>query len=309
MYKIAILVLFVAFFSACGSPPPPPPEPLDAPLKIVATVFPQYDFIRNIAGDRVDLTMLIPPGTDSHYFEPTVQDIAILAEADLLVYVGERSENWLYPTLASIERPDMQTISIIDFVETMQELHFDDEGERVGNSQIDEHIWTSPWNAVSIVEGITDALSQMDPINADFFRQNADTYIRELELLGQSLHTTMNMSARQVVVFGDRFPFLYLTTHLGLTAFAAFDNCSDNMQADPARVAQLIDLVNEQEIPVVFYTEFSDGTIANAIAEATGAELLQIHSAHNLTQEEFEDNVTFLELMWHNIDVLRAALW
>ena len=174
--------------------------------------------------------------------------------------------------------------------------------------EADEHVWTSPLNTASIVLVITEILAEMDSYNAEYFRANAVAYIQELEALDQAFRQMVHEAARHTVVFGDRFPFRYLTELYGLHHYAAFIGCSSETQASPATVAFLIEKVQEENIPVVFYIEFSDRLIANVIAEAAGARLLELHSIHNVSHADFEAGVTYLELMTRNLEQLREAL-
>jgi len=159
-----------------------------------------------------------------------------------------------------------------------------------------------------IVQALAEVLAELDPENADYFRANAAQYIDELAALDAAFTEAVAQGVRHTLVFGDRFPFRYLTDAYGLTAHAAFIGCSAETQASPATLARLIELVQEQDIPFVFYIEFSNRLIANVIAEATGAELLELHSAHNMSAAEFAAGVTYLDIMWRNVEHLRKAL-
>jgi len=174
--------------------------------------------------------------------------------------------------------------------------------------ELDEHVWTSPRNAILIVEALTEILTELDPANADYFRTNAAAYVAELEELDAAFAEVVEEAVRHTIVFGDRFPFRYLAHEYGLHYYAAFPGCSTETQASPATIAQLIQLVRDQEIPFIFTIEFSNQLIANVIVEDTGAEILELHSAHNLSHADFNSGVTYLELMWRNVEHLREAL-
>jgi len=169
-------------------------------------------------------------------------------------------------------------------------------------------VWTSPRNAKLIVQAIADILAELDPTNADIFRENAASYIAELEELDAAFREVVDQAVRHTVIFGDRFPFLYLTNDYGISHYAAFVGCSTDTQASPATIAFLIEKVEAENIPVVFYIEFSNRMIAEVIAEATGATLLELHSAHNVSQADYSAGVTYLDLMWRNVENLREAL-
>jgi len=159
-----------------------------------------------------------------------------------------------------------------------------------------------------IVAALTEVLVEMDPINAYFFNENAAALIAELEDLDRAFTEVVENASRNIVVFGDRFAFHYLMASYGITAYAAFPGCSPATQASPATIAAIIEMVREQEIPVVFYTEMSTRHIALAIAGETDVELVEMHSAHNVTSAEFDAGVTFVEIMWRNVEALRSAL-
>ncbi|MCL2856946.1 MAG: metal ABC transporter substrate-binding protein [Oscillospiraceae bacterium] len=367
MQKLLVLAITLLLIVGCAQIATQPvntdtAEAEGQPLVVITSIFPQYDFVRQIAGDRVDLTMLISPGAESHSFEPTPRDMVTLNGADLFIYVYGGSEVWVYPVLASLERDDMHTLALVDLVETVDqdvvegtEAHhhghshsYDDHGHshehdhyndhgyhQHGNHHhdehnydehhheehdshnhshghhhhdLDKHVWTSPRNAILIVEQLTETLAALDPENAAYFRENSAAYVAQLEALDRSLAEVVAGGVRDTIVIGDRFPFRYLTDAYGLSYFAAFTGCATETQASPATIAFLIDMVNAQDIPVVFHIEFSEGLIANVIAEATGARVLELHSAHNLSPADFAAGVTYLDLMTHNLEMLREAL-
>ena len=173
---------------------------------------------------------------------------------------------------------------------------------------MDMHLWVSPRYAILIVQELTEILADLDPDNADYFRQNAASYMVQLFALDRAFEELVAQSARQTVVFGDRFPFYHLMRAYGLTAYAAFPGCSAETQASPATIAYLIDKVNNEQIPVVFYLEFSTRLIANVIAEATDARLLELHSTHTISHADYAAGITYLDLMRRNLEHLREAL-
>jgi len=343
------------FLAACGGQAEvPAPAPTEAPtetvqptetideeegerLRVIATIFPQYDFIRQIAGDRVDLRMLISPGAEAHAFEPTPSDMIAMLEADLFIYTGGHGEAWIDTILGTLDHDALTVVAVLDFVDHLltadhdhshdhSHAHDHDHGHSHGHSHdhdhghshshdhghgyyhYDEHVWTSPRNAVSIVEGLAEILAELDPDNGDFFRGNAAAYSEALRELDEAFHEVVAQGVRHTVIFGDRFPFRYLMYDLGLTAHAAFPGCSAETTASPATIAGLIGIARDAHIPVIFYIEFSNQLIANVIAEDTGARLLELHSTHNVSSADFAAGVTYLDLMWRNVEHLREAL-
>jgi len=349
-FFIVILILASLALAGCGqeSNETYTQEASDdaATIRVIATIFPQYDFVRQIAGDRVELGMLISPGMESHGFEPTPRNIIDINDADLLIYVGGHGDTWVYPILASIDRQDMRTVALIDLVDAVhQEViegmevyhdhghshdhhhhddHDHDEHHHHGDEnhhdshdhdhhhdhskEYDEHVWTSPRNAILIVQALTDVLSEMNPENKEFFRENAAVYIAQLQELDAAFAEVVAQGERDIVIFGDRFPFRYLVDTYGLRYYAAFSGCSAETQASPATIAFLIEKMREENIPVVFHIEFSNLAIANTIAEDTGARLIELHSAHNVSHADFAAGITYLDLMWRNVENLREGL-
>jgi zinc transport system substrate-binding protein len=185
----------------------------------------------------------------------------------------------------------------------------EEEEEEEEGIAYDEHVWTSPSNAKRMVEKISAVLCAADPANAGFYRTNTDSYIKELDGLDADFKSVTDAAKRRTLVFGDRFPFRYFADAYDLDYFAAFPGCSTETECSAATVAFLIDKVNEEKIPVVFTIEFSNGNIADAICEATGAQKRLLHSAHNVSRDELAAGVTYLEIMKRNAVTLQTALW
>ena len=466
-------------------------------LSVVSTIFPGYDFVREIAGDHVDLTLLLPPGTESHSFEPTPQDIITIQNCDVFIYAGGDSDTWVDRILETLDTSQMKIISMMDIVDVVEEefvegmehdhdhekdhshgtdtfedsevqdralsdwagqwqsvypylidgtldpvmehkaeennektveeyfeyyrvgyetdvekvviddhsieftkggktsksdyeyrgyeiltyesgnkgvrylfeavgensdapdyiqfsdhiiqptksghfhLYWGDEGldalleemdhwptyypsdldadgiveEMLGHDhsegehqEYDEHVWTSPVNAIKIVESITETLCLLDESNAKSYRESSSTYVNELEALDAAFRDVIADSTRKTLIFGDRFPFRYLVDEYGLDYYAAFSGCSTETEASANTVAFLIDKTISEDIPVVFHIELSTEGIADTICEETDAKKLLLHSCHNLTKKEFDDGVTYIELMKQNVKNLTEAL-
>lgn len=465
----------------------------DDKLNVIATIFPQYDFVNQIAGDNVNLSMLLPTGVEVHSYEPTTQDIISIQNADLFIYVGGENDVWVDTIMESIDedkRP--QLVRLVDLVDTVEEeivegMQEEEHGHSHGNNgefedsevedrtlsdwygnwqsgypylldgtldealqhkaeesedmtfedykeyydtgyktdvdsiiiendtftftsgdasysgayeyrgyeiltyesgkrgvryqfekvsgdenapkyiqfsdheisptevehfhiycgnesfealltelenwptyypsdmtgeeiaeefgghgeeeeEIDEHVWTSPKNAIKITENLTEILSSLDVDNAETYAQNSASYVEKLNELDQTFTDVVANGVRKTIVFGDRFPFRYLADAYGLDYYAAFPGCSTDTDASAQTVAFLIDKVEEEQIPVVFKIEMSNGKIADTIAEPTEAKVLLMHSCHNVSKDEFESGITYLELMQQNAEYLKEAL-
>lgn len=287
----------------------------DGRLKVIATSFPQYDFVREIAGDKVDLSMLISPGAEVHTFEPTPKDIMNISSADIFVYTGGESDEWAKSILDSTENSKLEIISFMDSVNLYEEEHSEgmqteEHGEtgEAEETEYDEHVWTSPKNAMKIAQHIADVLCKSDFSNSESYRANCQRFVSELSDLDQKLTNVVADAKRKTIVVGDRFPFLYLAKDYGIEYFAAFPGCASNTEASASTIAYLINKVKDEEIPAVFHIEFSNEKIADTICESTGAKPLLLHSCHNVSKDDFESGVTYLDLMKQNIENLSEAL-
>ncbi len=297
----------------------------DDKISVVTTIFPQYDFVREIAGDNVELTMLLQPGAESHSYEPTPQDIIKIQESDLFIYVGGEGDVWVETIIKSMDKP-LNTLVLMDVTETVSEEivegmehehdehcehehedEHEDEHEHE-ESDLDEHIWTSPENAIKIVESISDELCSLDTDNADTYKQNTEKYISSLSELNNEIKEIVKTGKRNTIVFGDRFPMRYFADCYDIDYFAAFPGCSTDTEPSASTLAFLIDKVNTEDIPVIFSIEFSNQKVAKAISDSTGAKIREFHSCHNLTSEDFKNGESYLSIMSRNAEALREAL-
>jgi zinc transport system substrate-binding protein len=306
--------------TGCGQPAPKNnnQESSNKKISVVATIFPQYDFVRAIAGDNVDISMLLPPGAESHSFEPTPQDIIRIQNCDIFIYVGGESDQWVEAILSGIDTSKMTIITLMSCVQTVEEeivegMQNEDDAEdsEPGNSdepEYDEHVWTSPLNAKMIVEKISSALCEADTANAKSYQDNTAAYLAQLDNLDAKFKAVVSEASRTELIFGDRFPFRYFVDEYGLKYYAAFPGCAAETEASPATIKFLIDKINEDEIPVVFHIEMSNEQVANTISEATGAKVLLLHACHNISQSDFSSGKTYLELMTANAIALKEAL-
>jgi zinc transport system substrate-binding protein len=286
---------------------------------VVTTVFPSYDFVREIAGDKVNLTLLLPPGAESHSFEPTPRDIIQIQNSSLFVYVGGESEAWVERILDSVDSYNdgrLKVVSLMDMVDVVEEEiveGMEEEEEEAGEGQegpeYDEHVWTSPRNAKLIVRALTEALCQADNANAAFYQQNERAYQAKLDELDSAFRTVLNGAKRRTIIFGDRFPFRYFADAYGLSYYAAFPGCSTETECSAATIAFLINKIRGEGIPVIFHIELSNEKIADTISEATGAKKLLLHACHNVSRRDMDRNVSYLELQRGNVDRLREALY
>lgn len=281
-------------------------------ISVVATVFAPYDFARQLVGDRGEVTLLLPPGSEAHSYEPSPKDIIEIQNCDVFIYVGGVSDAWVTDVLESVG-DGVRTVTLMDCVELLEEEHVEgmeiDEHEHDdGEVEYDEHVWTSPRNAKLICEKIAAALSEADPEGEAEYSAALEGYCAELDELDAAFTDVVANGVRNTIVFGDRFPLLYFAKAYGLEYYAAWPGCADEAEPSAATVAFLIDKVNEENVPVVFHIELSNEDMADTICEATGAEKLLFSACHNVTRAQFEEGVTYLDLMWQNVDALKEAL-
>lgn len=304
-------------------------------ISVVATIFPQYDFVRQIAGNDVKLKMLLKPGEETHSYEPTPQDIIAIQNSDLFIYVGGENDAWVEDILESMPDNGRKTLRLVDCVDTVEEEHVEGMKEERGHDhdeddadhdedeadheehgqedthsvhEIDEHVWTSPLNAIKIVEQIKEELCEIDPENASDYEENAEAYVEQLKELDQEFQDVVDHSKRKLMIFGDRFPFRYFAEAYGLDYYAAFSGCASDTEPSAATMAFLINKVRDENIKTVLKMELSNENIAKAIAEATNADVKEFYSCHNLTAEQFADGETYLSLMEKNVETLREVL-
>ena len=307
-------------------------------LQIVTTNFPSYDFARAITKEDAEVTMLVKPGAETHSFEPSPQDIITIQNADLFIYTGGDSDEWVDGILESVQNKNFHVFKMMDAVnlieeetvEGMQEEehehdHADadhgneeadhdhekadqaEEHEEEG-PEMDEHVWTSPKNAITIVEKLEETLSGLDESHKDSFKANSESYVKELEELDKSFKEVVDSGKRKEIIVADRFPFAYFCKEYGLSYFAAFPGCSTDTQPSAATIAFLTDKVKEDKIPVVFHIEMGNEDMVNAISRDTGAKKMLLNSVHNVTDSDFKAGKTYVDLMKPNVDALKEAL-
>lgn len=312
------LILLCALLTGCGAKETAQQaEDGEQPLKIVATVFPAYDFARACGGEDAEVTLLLPPGTESHSYEPTPADILAVQECDLFLYLGGASDAWV-DTILSAAEPTGRTLKLMDCVELLEEetvegmeeeKHGHDHEEELGQvKEYDEHVWTSPRNAAQIVRDIAGTMGELDPEHAETFRTRGEEYAGQIEVLDGQFRDFFDSLPSRTIVFGDRFPLRYFAEEYDLDYYAAFPGCSTQTEPSAATIAFLTDKVRDEHISTVWYIEFSNHLVADSIAEATGTKTAMFHTCHNVSQEEMDSGATYLSLMEGNLETLRANL-
>lgn len=281
-------------------------------ISIVTTLFPQYDFAREIVGDSDQITLLLTPGMESHSYEPTPADIIAINKADLFLYTGEDMEPWVEQVLDSLDE-DVKVVDLSEYVTLdKEEEHGEEEHEHEEEGHThtyDPHIWTSPKNAIAMTQAICDAIVSLDEENVARYEENCRNYKEELEELDASFAELASQDCvHDTLVFGGRFAFHYLFRDYGWNEIAAYEGCSTETEPSTKKIAEIIDYINENDINVVYYEELTEPTVAKSISEATGAKMLLLHSCHNVTQEELDEGVSYLSLMQQNLKNIEEGL-
>lgn len=313
----------------------------NAKYKVVVSNFASYDFLRAIIGDNddVELTFLMGPGKDAHSYDPTAQDLVKIQEADLFVYVGGEMEKWSDKVLDSLETDEIDIMCIADYVNTIDEKEVDgaeehehdhDEEEEHNEEHeeeehdheheeeehdhehekgaFDEHIWTSPDNAIKMVNALEKEMEKIDSENSDLYKKNAENYISKIKDVDSKIQNIVDNKVRNRLVFADKMPMQYFIDYYKLEVSAAFDGCSTETDPSAKTIAYLQNKIKDEKIPVVLYIELNPGTVAKTIADETGAEAMQIQALHNVSLDDFENGETWVSLMTRNIEVLKKAL-
>ena len=281
-----------------------------------------------VIGDESEVSMLLKPGVEMHSYEPTPEDIINIKKADLFIYVGGESDEWVKDLLKDNEIPEAKTLRLMDLVETKEEElsegmeeheheheHEHDDGHKHEDEfgsenevEYDEHIWTSPVNAIKLVSGIKDRLAQIHPENASAYTKNADAYIAHLSSIDQQIREVVRASNKKELIFGDRFPFRYFVDEYGLDYYAAFPGCSEQTEASSQTIAFLINIAKTSNVNTILKIELTSDKLAKSIADEVGASIMVLNAAHNISSDDFEKGVTYADIMERNIEVLREAL-
>ena len=323
------LLLAAGILGGCGkaaSSSAPAPSALQSgnkPLKIVTTIFPEYDWVREILGDKADhaeVTMLLGNGVDLHSYQPTADDIIKISDCDLFLYVGGESDGWVEDALKEATNKEMQVINLLDVlgeqakeeevVEGM-EGEKEEEADEEEGPEYDEHVWLSLKNAETLCNAITDALEEIDPANKDAYAANAASYLEKLAALDGEYQTVVDNAARKTVLFGDRFPFRYLVDDYGLSYYAAFAGCSAETEASFETISFLAGKVDELRLPCVLTIEGAQHKIAETIVQNTAEKnqsILTLDSMQSTTSTDVANGTTYLSVMESNLDVLKQAL-
>ena len=315
---LLVLTLIASFslavFSGCGAN-------TDGKLKIVVTIFPIYDWVMEVLGDKAanaEVTLLLNSGADLHSYQPSVADMVAVAEADLFIYVGGESDDWVEDALKNATNKNMVTMNLLSLLgenakteEIVEGMEHDQEEEEEEEEEYDEHVWLSLKNASFYVDLIAKNLATLDRENAESYQSNAKDYGAKIDVLDARYAEAVAASPRDTLLFGDRFPFRYMIEDYGLKYYAAFVGCSAETNASFQTMQFLIGKANELQVKVILKIENSSSQIAEEIRNGSNAkdqEIKVLDSLQSATSKEYAEGRTYLSVMTSNLEVLRAAL-
>lgn len=288
-------------------------------LQVIATLFPQYDFAKQIGGDKIDVKLLLKSGVETHHYEPTAKDmITILNNSDIFLYTGTNLEPWTDKIVSSIDGTECRAIDIsknieLITIEEFEESHINseiiyEEHEEHNHNHHEEiydgHIWLSPKNAIIMIDNILEELCKIDSENSEYYKKNAEKYKSQILQLDTKIREIVEKSERKEIAVGGEFAYSYLVEEYGLNFVTVYTNCGEGEDPSITKVKSVIDYINNHNMPVVYYEELSEGTVAKMIAEETKAEPLVLYSIHNGNPEQD----TYVSLMNKNIENLEKGL-
>ena len=298
----------------------------DNSISVVTTIFPEYDWMREIIGENseVELTMLLDKGTDLHNYQPSAEDMVKIVNADLFIYVGGESDKWVEDALKNAENPDMKVVNLMEVLgdtvkeeEVVEGMEAEDEHEEEEDAheeegpEYDEHVWLSLRNAQTLCEMLGETMEELDPEHAQDYQANTENYLSELKTLDEEYQAAVAEGNKDTLLFGDRFPFRYMTDDYGLNYYAAFVGCSAETEASFETIAFLADKVKELGLDTILTIEGSDHKIAETISATSGVDdikILSLDSMQSVTGKDAQDGADYVDIMKKNLEVLKEAL-
>lgn len=291
-------------------------------LKIVATLFPDYSFAKELAKDA-DVTLLLPPGVDSHTFEPGPDDMKLLKEADLVIYTGDYMEEWFKKIRESLALDENKIVDASKGIELIKSGHDEDEHDEHDEDDehdehdehdhhhhhlYDPHIWTSPKLAKVMCENIYEGLAKVDKENESTYKKDLDAYLKELDKIDEEFTSAVSESKDATMYFSSPFALKYFARDYKINARSIYQTCASDSEPSAKDMALIIDEMKEKDAKVIYYEELTDPKMAREIANETGAEPVLFHSCHNLSKDDFGKGLTYLEIMKNNVEALRKGL-
>lgn len=305
IYITALLLLAAGLTACSGSKKQKDTDK----LSIVTTLFPDYDFARQIAGDKADVTLLLDPGVEAHAYDPSPADIITINKADLFVYTGDNMEPWVVSIIDSLEKDSVTVVDASTGISLVKSAKIVEEGEEARTSlEYDPHIWTSPKNALTMINTILEAIIKADPENEDYYRKNAEAYSAQIRELDTEFQEIAAKAKYNTIYFGGRFALIYFVQEYGLAYMSAFDSCSSETEPSAKLITNIIEAMKKSGAKIVYYEELADPKAAQTIAEEIEGSTLLLHSCHNVSAKDMKNQVTYVSLMKQNAENLKTGL-
>ncbi|MBQ6823107.1 MAG: zinc ABC transporter substrate-binding protein [Clostridia bacterium] len=306
LFCLILVGLLVLGLAGCG------PQSSDK-LQVICTVFPQYDWMRNIVGERenVEISLLMDSGADLHNYQTNATDLYAISTCDLFVYVGGESDNWVADALKNPANKERKSLALIDVVDPMESEHEHEEHEE-HHHEVDEHVWLSLKNADKIIERLAALMAEIDPEGAAVYAENAKEYRGKLAALDADYQECVAGAKRNKLLFADRFPFSYLAKDYGLEHFAAFSGCSAEVEVSFSTLADLIKYTDDNQLPYIMVTESGDQELAKAVIAKSAAKnqkILVMDSLQSVNRLRIDEGATYYGIMESNLAVLQQALY
>lgn len=300
LISLFLIICLIIPFAACASV-----DGDNGKIKIVTSLFPHYDFARQIVGDKAEVTLILKPGTESHTFDPSTVDIYNITSSDIFIYTGKNMEAWAERVISSLGSDGPTVVDATSKIELLENSHSDhDEHEH----SLDPHVWLNPQYAVTMVDTILEAICQADPENAEFYRANAESYKKELMQLDRDIESAIDSAKGDTLVFGGRFAYIYFFERYDLNYKTAYKTCSTETEPSLATIYEISEFIKDNGIKHVFKEELSEGKVASSIAEQSGAQVVTFSTAHNVTKSEFDSGITYIDIMRSNLEAIKNAL-
>lgn len=295
MKRVLICVMCLVLLCGCNAPQAKKPQ---EKLTIVTTIFPLYDFARQICGEKADVKMLIKPGSEVHSYDPLPSDMKSIYDSDLFLYIGGESDKWVDTML------DAADVTSVPLISCVAHHNHDHNGEK----HADEHIWTSTENAVTMLKTICAGIISIDCENAAYYQANCDDYVQKIVTAAQQISGVVAECENPFILVADRFPFVYFTEEFGIDYEAAFDGCAVSTDISMKTMLRITKTIQSKNVKTVFVTELSSKNIAKTLHTEYGVKVLELHSAHNVTLDDFNNGITYVDILYRNSAALKEGL-
>lgn len=294
--SLSVLILFILFLSGCTTS-----NPSNDKLNVIVTLFPQYDMVRSIAQDKVNVSLLLPAGVEPHAYEPTPSTLIEINQSDLFIYTSDIMETWISHVFQDLT--DKGPVVVDSSIGVSLLTHSDEDGE-----EYDPHFWLDPNNTKIMVSNVLKGLIQIDPDNTEFYQANADEYLLKLDELDDAYVDLFSRVKTNKLIYGGHFAFGYLSSRFNIDILSPYSGYSPDAEPSVSSLSELLDTMKTYNIKVIFYEELIDPKIARIISEQTNATIDVLHGGHNISKEEMDQGITYFDLMYANIEKLKGAL-